>query len=73
MLEVLETQFFCSHCDEATSNFVEMEEAFYCKESCADLFSDSEEDSNDDGFSSDHDWLVSVGWGDDEDYGYYGE
>ena len=69
MNETIQTQVFCSQCDYVTSDFVEFHGEFYCQEQCVAFLPtfESMEDEND------QDWLVSAGWGDDEDYGYYGE
>jgi hypothetical protein len=68
-LDEIKTQVFCSQCDFVTSDFVEFHGEFYCQEQCVAFLPtfESMEDYND------QDWLVSAGWGDDEDYGYYGE
>jgi hypothetical protein len=68
-LDEIQTQVFCSQCDQVTSDFVEFHGEFYCQEQCVAFLPtfESMEDYND------QDWLVSAGWGDDEDYGFYGE
>jgi hypothetical protein len=77
ILEEIQTQVFCSQCDFVTSDFVEFHGEFYCQEQCVAflpteaLFS-SEEDFGD-AIEADSEWLASAGWGDDEDYGFYGE
>jgi hypothetical protein len=68
-LDETKTQVFCSQCDFVTSDFVEFHGEFYCQEQCV-AFLPTFESMED---YSDQDWLVSAGWGDDEDYGYYGE
>ena len=71
-LDEIKTQVFCSQCDFVTSDFVEFHGEFYCQEQCV-AFLPTFESMEEQGFESDNDWLVSAGWGDDEDYGYYGE
>ena len=73
MNENVETQVFCSQCDQVTSNFVEWGDEFYCQEQCY-VYLPTEALMEEQDFSNaDQDWLVSAGWGDDEDYGYYGD
>ena len=71
-LDEIKTQVFCSQCDFVTSNFVEWAGEFYCEEECV-AYLPTEATMEEQDFSTDNDWLVSAGWGDDEDYGYYGE
>ena len=66
MNEEIKTQVFCSQCDFVTSNFIEWGGEFYCEEECV-AFLPTEGDFDDDLYA-DHEALVSVGWGDDEDY-----
>lgn len=67
-LEEIQTQVFCSQCDFVTSNFVEWAGEFYCEEACiAYLPTEASMEEQDFG-DPDHEWLVSAGWGDDEDY-----
>lgn len=73
MNEKIETQVFCSQCDRVTTDFVEWGNEFYCQEECyAYLPTEALMDEQDFG-DADSEWLASAGWGDDEDYGYYGE
>ncbi len=65
MNENEKTQVFCSQCDFVTSDFVEWGDEFYCEERCIHLLPTEFDYSY---FESDNDWLVSAGWGDDEDY-----
>ena len=67
MNENVKTQVFCSQCDLVTSDFVEFHGEFYCEEDCV-AFLPTFESMEEQGFESDNDWLVSAGWGDDEDY-----
>jgi len=69
MNENVETKVFCSQCDRVTSDFVEWGDEFWCEEECTALLPMEEDYSS---VEEDHDWLVSAGWGDDEDYGYFG-
>ena len=76
-LDEIQTQVFCSQCNFVTSDFVEFHGEFYCQEQCVDLlpaeaFAYTEEDFGD-AIEADSEWLASIGWGDGEDYGYYGE
>jgi hypothetical protein len=67
----IKTQVFCSQCDYVTSDFIEFGGEFYCQEQCV-AFLPTFESMEAQSFEDDHEWLVSAGWGDDEDYGYYG-
>jgi hypothetical protein len=69
MNENVETKVFCSQCDRVTSDFLEWGDEFWCEEECVALLPMEEDHSS---VEEDHDWLVSAGWGDDEDYGYFG-
>jgi hypothetical protein len=71
-LDEIQTQVFCSQCDFVTSNFVEWAGEFYCEEECV-AYLPTEATMEEQDFSADNEWLVSACWGDDEDYGYYGE
>jgi hypothetical protein len=66
-LDEIKTQVFCSHCDFVTSDFVEWAGEFYCEEQCV-VYLPTEASMEEQDFSTDNDWLVSAGWGDDEDY-----
>ena len=76
-LDEIKTQVFCSQCDFVTSDFVEFHGEFYCGEQCVaflpteSIFSTGEDFG--DAIEADSEWLASAGWGDAEDYGYYGE
>jgi len=67
----IKTQIFCSQCDYVTSDFIEFGGEFYCQEQCV-AFLPTLESMEAQHYQDDHGWLVSAGWGDDEDYGYYG-
>jgi len=67
MNENVKTQVFCSQCDLVTSDFIEFGGEFFCEENCF-VYLPTFESMAAQSFDSDHDWLVSVGWGDDEDY-----
>jgi hypothetical protein len=67
MNENVKTQVFCSQCDLVTSDFLEWGGEFWCEEECVSYLP-TPESMEEQYFSTDHDWLVSAGWGDDEDY-----
>jgi hypothetical protein len=71
MNENIQTQVFCSQCDMVTSNFIEWADEFWCEEKCVSELPTEASMEEQDFDDSDHDWLVSAGWGDDEDYGYF--
>ena len=66
MNENITTQVFCSQCGFVTSNFVEFGGEFYCEEECVAYLPTPDDFDSD--FEADSAWLVSAGWGDDEDY-----
>ena len=70
-LDEIKTQVFCSQCDRVTSDFLEWGDEFWCEEECVAYLPTPESMEEQDFSNADHDWLVSAGWGDDEDYGYY--
>jgi hypothetical protein len=75
-LDETKTQVFCSQCDQVTSDFIEWGDEFYCQEQCVaflptEAFAYNGEDFGD-ALEADSEWLASAGWGDDEDYGFYG-
>ena len=72
-LDEIQTQVFCSQCNFVTSNFVEFHGEFYCEEECVAFLPTFESMEEQDFGDSDSEWLTSAGWGDDENYGYYGE
>jgi hypothetical protein len=69
MNENVKTQVFCSQCDYVTSDFIEWGGEFYCEEECVAYLPTPESMEEQDFSNADQDWLVSIGWGDDEDYG----
>jgi len=72
-LDEIQTQVFCSQCNFVTSNFIEWAGEFYCEVECVAYLPTFESMEEQESGDPDHDWLVSAGWGDDEDYGYFGE
>lgn len=70
-LDEIKTQVFCSHCDSVTSDFIEWGDEFYCQEHCVAYLPTPEDFEGD--LQADAEWLASAGFGDDEDYGYFGD
>lgn len=68
-----QTQVFCSQCGFVTPNFIEWCGEFYCEEQCVAYLPTEVSMEEQDFGDADNEWLVSAGWGDDEDYGYYGD
>ena len=64
----IKTQVFCSHCGVATPDFIEWGDEFFCEAHCVSYLPTPQDFEMS---QADSDWLVSAGWGDDEDYGYY--
>ena len=67
-LDEIKTQVFCSHCGFATPDFIEWGDEFFCEARCVAYLPTPQDFEMS---QADADWLVSAGWGDDEDYGYY--
>ena len=72
-LDEIQTQVFCSQCDFVTPNFIEWAGEFYCEEECVAYLPTEASMEEQDFGNPDSEWLASAGWGDDEDYGYFGE
>jgi hypothetical protein len=67
-LDEIKTQVFCSQCDFVTSDFIEFGGEFYCEEECVAYLPTEGSMYEPDDSCADQEWLVSAGWGDDEDY-----
>jgi hypothetical protein len=68
MNENIKTQVFCSQCDQVTSDFIEWGDEFWCEDQCVAYLPTPESMEEQDFSYADSEWLVSAGWGDDEDY-----
>ena len=70
-LDAIQTQVFCSQCDQVTSDFIEWGDEFYCQEQCVAFLPTEALFYNEvdfgDAIESDSECLASAGWGDDED------